>query len=141
MISTSLVTLPMHASFHFINYFLWSSIHHTSMDIEFKTYAMQANICKCTYKCNIQVYELAPPARVLQLFIDPFTMSFYFFTIFVNSLPLCQQLIQKVSSNFRKVGVKPCEVRIIFPIWFNLDLLQKIFNSIWPKDKLLHTSK
>ena len=26
-----------------------------------KTSAMQANICKCTFKYNIQVYELAPP--------------------------------------------------------------------------------
>ena len=60
MISTSLVTFPMHASASFIIK-VTTSIHHTSMDIEFKTCAMQANICKCTYKYNIQVYELAPP--------------------------------------------------------------------------------
>ena len=66
------------------------------MDIEFKTCAMQANICKCTYKCNIQVYELAPPICVLQILLDPLTMSFYLsfhlfalpiFTIFVNLSP------------------------------------------------------
>ena len=58
------------------------------MDIEFKTCAMQANI----YKCNIQVYELASPTCVLQILIDPLTMSFHLFapplfTIFVNFSP------------------------------------------------------
>ena len=80
MISTSLVTLPMHASALFIIQ-ITTSIHHTSMDIEFKTCAMQANICKCTYKYkyNIQVYELAPLTCVLQILIDPLTMSFHLF--------------------------------------------------------------
>jgi hypothetical protein len=46
-----------------------------------KTYALQANICKCTYKCNIQVYELAPPTCVFQILIrSPYnTMSFHLF--------------------------------------------------------------
>ena len=68
----------MHASASFIIQ-ITTSIHHTSMDMEFKTCAMQANICKCTYKYNIQVYELAPPTCVLQILIDPLTMSFHLF--------------------------------------------------------------
>jgi hypothetical protein len=51
---------------------------------------MQANICNAyTYKCNIQVYELALPTCVLQILIDPLIMSFHLFappifTIFMN---------------------------------------------------------
>ena len=38
--------------------------------LKFKTCAMQAKHMKCTFKCNIQVYELAPPICV-HLLIDP----------------------------------------------------------------------
>ena len=38
--------------------------------LKFKTYAMQAKHMKCTFKCSIQVYELAPPICV-HLLIDP----------------------------------------------------------------------
>ena len=95
-----------------------------------KTCVMQANICNAYTKYNIQVYELAPPTCDLQILIDPisFVISFVcspIFTIFYELLPLCQQLAQKVSSNFRQVRVKPCEVRIIFPYLVQTRLLAK----------------
>ena len=34
--TNQVLSYPMHASFHYINHFLPSSIHHTSMYIEFK---------------------------------------------------------------------------------------------------------
>ena len=51
---------PMHASFHFINHFLQSSIHHTSMDMEFKTCAMQANICTAHSNAAYKFMSLLP---------------------------------------------------------------------------------
>ena len=62
---------------------------------------------KCSFKCIIQVYELAPPTCVLKILIDPFPLAYLspyvqyspITHIFV-SLPLCQQLAQKVSLNY-----------------------------------------
>ena len=124
-------------------------VHHSNLQLAYITQAWIQkfkNLChaskymKCTFKCNIQVYELAPPTCVLKILIDLFPLSYIsYLSPYVKyspimhisvSLILCQQLAQKVSSNYRQVGVKPCEMRIIFLIWFNLDHLQKIFNSV-----------
>ena len=112
------------------------------MGIKIKNLYHASKYMKCTFKCIIQVYELAPPTCV-QFWLIPLQYHFICLlplSILLSlciSLPLCQQLAQKESSNFRWVGVKPCEMRIIFPIWFNLDHLQNIFNLVWSKGKLL----
>ena len=59
----------MHASFYFINHFLQSNIHHTRMDMEFKTCAMKANICNAHTNATYKFMSL----------IDPLTMSFHLF--------------------------------------------------------------
>ena len=41
---------------------------------------------KCTFKCTIQVHELAPPTCVLKILIDPLTLSY--FSPYVKVLPL-----------------------------------------------------
>ena len=141
----SLVTLAYACQFFISSFKPITSIHHTSIDIEIKMYAMQANICKCTFKFTIQVYELAPPICMLKILIDPLPLSYiispplflcclltifvhYFSPFVINNHKGLMQI--GVTLNYRYVGVKPCEMRIIFPIWFNLDYLQKIFNSI-----------
>ena len=43
--------------------------------LKFKTCAMQAKHMKCTFKCTIQVHELAPPTCVLKILIYPFPFS------------------------------------------------------------------
>ena len=61
-----------------------TSIHHTSMHIEFKTYAMQASTCICTYQMqSIKVHELAP---LLVCFSCPRILFHLFSSIL---LPLC----------------------------------------------------
>ena len=57
------------------------------------------------------------------------------------SSPLCHQWPQKVSSNFREVVWNHYMWGLFSQIWSNLDYLPKKFNSVWSKDKLLHTSK
>ena len=61
------------------------SFHHSILQLtfitqawmfKFKTYAIQATHMKCTYKCTIQVYELAPPTCVLKILVDPFPLSY-----------------------------------------------------------------
>ena len=132
---------------------------------------------KCTFKCIIQVYELAPPTCVLKNLnwslsfvisrIDPFSLSY--FSSYVKFSPcinittiflplfhfyLCTIISPPLSSMTTKVqnvGSTTCRVKIInvnqwgedhiSKIWSNLDHLPKIFNSVWSKDKLLHTSK
>ena len=42
--------------------------------LKFKTCAMQAKHMKCTFKCTIQVHELAPPTCVLKILVDPFPL-------------------------------------------------------------------
>ena len=71
----------MHASFsfHLLNLQL---AYITQTWIFKKSCAMQVNNMKCTFKCTIQVYELAPPTCVLKILIDPFPLPI--------SLPLCQ---------------------------------------------------
>ena len=59
MISTSLVTLPMNASASFIIQ-VTTSIHHTSMDMEFKTCAMQANKCNAHTNATYKFMSLLP---------------------------------------------------------------------------------
>ena len=36
----------------------------------------QVKHMKCTFKCTIQVHELAPPTCVLKILIDPFPLSY-----------------------------------------------------------------
>ena len=62
---------------------------------------------KCSFKCIIQVYELAPPTCVLKILIDPFPLAYLSpyvqyspITHIFIFLPLCQQLAQKVSLNY-----------------------------------------
>ena len=107
-----------------------TSIHHTSMDIEIKNMCHARKYMKCTFKYNIQVYELAPLLVCIFLLIPLQCHSIFYLTIFVSFSPPLSIISTKEGSNFRQVGVKPCEVRIIFPNWFNLDYLQKIFNSV-----------
>ena len=66
--------------------YLVISFHHSILQLtfitqawmfKFKTYAIQATHMKCTYKCTIQVYELAPPTCVLKILIDPFPLSYF----------------------------------------------------------------
>ena len=66
----------MHASFSF---------HHLNLQLAYTTQAwnfkIKKNLChaskhmKCTFKCIIQVHELAPPTCVLKILIDPFPFS------------------------------------------------------------------
>ena len=44
--------------------------------LKFKTCAMQAKHMKCTFKCTIQVHELAPPTCVLKILVDPFHLVY-----------------------------------------------------------------
>ena len=64
----------MHASFFISTFKPTTSIHHTSMDIEIENLYHASKYMKCTFKCNKQVYELAPPTCVIKILIliDPF---------------------------------------------------------------------
>ena len=55
----------MHASFSFHHSILQLSYTTQAWILKFKTCAMQAKHMKCTFKCTIQVHELAPPTCVL----------------------------------------------------------------------------
>ena len=126
---------------------------------------------KCTFKCTIQVHELAPPTCVLKILIDPFPFSylspyvicqdiFMFLSLFhyLCFSPLCFSPPYCVSPPLSSMTTKvlnidsiTCRVEIInvnqwsenhfSQIWSSLDYLPKIFNSVWSKDKLLHTCK
>ena len=88
----------MNASFSFHHSNLQLAYSTQAWILKFKTCAIQANIWNAHSKCNIQVYELAPPTCV-QFLIDPLTISFHLFappillslwiylTIFVNFSP------------------------------------------------------
>ena len=65
--------------------YLVISFHHSILQLtfitqawmfRFNTYAMQANHMKCTFKCTIQVHELAPPTCVLKILVDPFPLLY-----------------------------------------------------------------
>ena len=145
MISTSLVTLPMHASFH-SSFKLLLAYTTQAWIWNLKTCVMQANICNAHSICNIQVYELAPPTCVLQILIDPLTMSFHLFAPL--SYYLCESLSpfgikyhKRWAQILDRLGWNHIKWGSFSHIWFNLDHLQKIFNLVWSKGKLLHTSK
>ena len=55
----------MYASFLFHHSILQLSYTTQAWISQSKTYAMQAKHMKCTFKCTIQVHELAPPTCVL----------------------------------------------------------------------------
>ena len=74
MISTSLATLPMHASF--ISSIIFYDLAYTTPTW---IYNLKLVPCKQTCVMHIQVYELAPPTCVLQILIDPLTISFHLF--------------------------------------------------------------
>ena len=80
--------------------------------LKFKTCAMQAKHMKCTFKCTIQVHELAPPTCVLKILIYPFPFSllspyviyqvylyvsslFYYFYYYLCFSLLCHQWPQR----------------------------------------------
>ena len=107
--------------------YLVISFHHSILQLtfitqawmfRFNTYAMQANHMKCTFKCTIQVHELAPHTCVLEILIDflchisplmsssPPLLSFYYLSTLISSffspctnifvsLPLCHQWPQR----------------------------------------------
>ena len=87
MISTSLVTLPMHASFH-SSFKLLLAYTTQAWIWNLKTCVMQANICNAHSICNIQVYELAPPTCVLEILIDP--LECHFICLLPLSYYLCE---------------------------------------------------
>ena len=143
------------------------SFHHSILQLtfitqawmfKFNTCAMQANIWKCTFKCTKQVHELAPPTCVLKILIYPFPFS-YLSLIFVSLSPLflfppylCfSPPLSSMTTKVLNVDRISCRVEIIkvnqwgeghFPKFGSiLDCFPKIFNSVWSKDKLLHTSK
>ena len=129
---------------------------------------------KCTFKCTIQVYELAPPTCVLKVLIDPnWSLSFvislliiyifislpHHYSLYTNFSPfvlislflskpyLCTLLLPFVINDHKgsildrlRLSKSINGVRIIFPILSKLEHLPKIFNSVWSKDKLPHTS-
>ena len=61
--------------------------------LKFKTCAMQAKHMKCTFKCTIQVHELAPPTCVLKILIYPFSFSllspYVIYQVYLHVSPLC----------------------------------------------------
>ena len=60
----------MHVSFSFHHSILQLSYTTQAWISQFKTCAMQAKHMKCTFKCTLQVHELAPPTCVLKSLID-----------------------------------------------------------------------
>ena len=54
---------------------------------------MQAKHMKCTFKCTIQVHELAPPTCVLKILIYPFPFSllspYVIYQVYLYVSPLC----------------------------------------------------
>ena len=66
----------MHASFSFYHSILQLSYTTQAWILQFKRCAMQAKHMKCTFKCTIQVHELAPPTCVLKILVDPFPLSY-----------------------------------------------------------------
>ena len=131
-INSSLVTQPMHASF---------SLHHSNLKLayttqawnfKFKTCAMQKHM-KCTSKCINQVYVLAPLTCVLKILIDPLTFSYL--SPYVKVLPLCHLTLSLC--NFSPFVINDHKCSILDRLRLSMS---KIFNSVWSKDKLLHTS-
>ena len=117
----------MHASFLF---------HHPNLQLAYTTQAWILkfkNLChaskhvKCTFKCTIQVHELAPPTCVLKVLIDPFPLSYYSYVKFspcinitIISLPLFHYLctlisppLSSMTTKVQRVGNTICRVEII----------------------------
>ena len=76
-LGNEIIRYPMHATFSF---------HHSNLQLAYTTQAWIfkfKNLChaskhmKCTFKCTIQVHELAPPTCVLTILIDPFSLSYF----------------------------------------------------------------
>ena len=142
----------MHARFSF---------HHSNLQLayttqvwilKFKTCAMQAKHMKCTFKCTIQVHELAPPTYVLKILSDSFPLSYlcpyvkyspyhlylYFsplwclFTIFVHYFSpfVINDHKGLKSRQVRFINVNQLGENHIPKIWFKLDYFPKIFNSV-----------
>ena len=131
--------------FHFIIHFLWSRIHHTSMDREFRTCAMQTNICNAHINATYKFMSLLPLLVCFKILIDPLTMSFHLFSPPI-SYYLCE--FSPALSTIRTKGEHKFLISWGETMW-NKDhfsnlvqsrLFAKIFNSVWSKDKLLHTS-
>ena len=72
----SLVTLTYACQFFISSFKPTTSIHLTSMNIEISNLCHASKHMKCTFKCTIQVHELAPPTCVLKILIDSFPLSY-----------------------------------------------------------------
>ena len=93
----------MHASFSFQHSNLQLAYTTQAWIFEIKTHAMQANICNAHSNAPYKFMSLLPPSCVLKILIDPLSPNVQYspITHIFVSLPLCQQLAQKVSSNYR----------------------------------------
>ena len=113
----------MHASFSF---------HHSNLQLAYTTQAWILkfkNLChaskymKCTFKYNIQVYELAPPTCVLKILIDSFPLSYLspyvkyspYHLYLYFSPPLSSMTIKVQNIDRLRLLMSINGVRIIFP--------------------------
>ena len=136
----------MHASFAFLQSILQLAYTTQAWIKNLKTYAMQANICNAHTNASNKFMSLLPPTCVLQILIDPLPLPFHFvcspyLTIFVNYFsPFGIKYHKRWAQILDRLGWNHVIWGSFSKNWFNLDHLQKIFNSVWFKGKLLHTS-
>ena len=95
---------------------------------------LNKNLCyaskhmKCTFKCIIQVHELAPPTCVLKILIDQFPLSYFspyvkfspcinitniFLPLFHYLCTLISPPLSSMTTKVQKVGNTICRVEII----------------------------
>jgi hypothetical protein len=134
---------PMHASFSF---------HHSNLQLACTTQAWNFNLrlvpCKHIYVMHIQMQHaslwVCSPYLCAQILIDPLIFIFlslcHLFTIFVHFFsPFVindhkGSILDRYDYQRQSMGWGSFS-----QIWSNLEYLLKIFNSIWSKNKLLHT--
>ena len=135
----------MHASFSF---------HHSNLQLAYTTQAWNLNLklvpCKQTYVMHIQMQHTSLWACSLYLCASNFNWSPYnvilfvcspYLTIFVNYFsPFGIKYHKRSAQILDRLGWNHVKWGSFSLIWFNLDHFQKIFNSVWSKGKLLHTS-
>jgi hypothetical protein len=133
------------------------SFHHSNLQLAYTTQAWDFNLklvlCKHTYEIHIQMQHTSLWAcshyLCAQILIDPLT---FIFSPYVKVLPLCHIFLIFVyyfspfiindnkGSILDRLRLLMSINGVIFLFWSNLEHLPKIFNSVWSKDKLLHTS-
>ena len=109
---------------------------------------MQASICEFTFKCIIQVHELAPLYLCAQILIDPFPLSYLspyvkvlpFYLCFSPNLMFVHYFSPFVINDHKGSILDRLDYQCqsmgwgsFSQIWSNLDHLPKIFNSVWSK--------